>query len=147
MKELARRGGEVATAAPDVSIVIPVLRRIDLLIPCLASIAELADPPTFEVIVVANGSPAGVIAELSEREDIVLAVSTVNLGFGGGCNWGARFARGRHLVLLNDDTEVEPGWLRALVEVARLRPRCRRRRQPDPQLRRHPAGGRLHPLA
>jgi len=118
MKELARRGGEVATAAPDVSIVIPVLRRIDLLIPCLASIAELADPPTFEVIVVANGSPAGVIAELSEREDIVLAVSTVNLGFGGGCNWGARFARGRHLVLLNDDTEVEPGWLRALVEVA-----------------------------
>jgi hypothetical protein len=33
MKELARRGGEVATAAPDVSIVIPVLRRIDLLIP------------------------------------------------------------------------------------------------------------------
>jgi GT2 family glycosyltransferase len=118
MKELARRGKGVPTTAPEASIVIPVLRRIDLLKPCLAAISQLATPPTFEVIVVANGSPADVVAELSEREDIVLVSSPVNLGFAGGCNWGARFARGRFLVLLNDDTEVEETWLRALLGVA-----------------------------
>lgn len=97
---------------------IPVLHRVDLLRACLASIGELITPPEFEVIVVANGSPAGAVVELSGREDIVLTASPVNLGFAGGCNWGARFARGRFLVLLNDDTEVYPDWLRALVDVA-----------------------------
>ena len=52
-----------------------------------------------------------------------MVISSLNLGFGGGCNWGARFARGRYLVFLNDDTVVEPDWLRALVEVAAHDPR------------------------
>src|ERR1019366_6226397 len=100
MAELARRGRRVPRA-PSASILIPVLDRMDLLIPCLRSLAALADTPSHEVVVIA----------------------TVNLGFGGGCNWGARFARGRYLVFLNDDTVVEPDWLRALVEVAEDDPR------------------------
>jgi len=122
VKELARRGARVLAAVPDVSIVIPVLRRTDLAGPCLDSLSRLTTPPTFEVIVVANGSPDTAIAELSRRDDIVLVTSGVNLGFAGGCNWGARFARGRHLVLLNDDTEVEDGWLRALVQLVETDP-------------------------
>jgi GT2 family glycosyltransferase len=114
---LARVGAAVSPA-PEVSIVIPVLRRLDLLQHCLGSISQLAVPPTFETIVVANGTPAEAVAELSRHDDIVLVASSINLGFAGGCNWGARFARGRFLVLLNDDTEVDAGWLAALTAAA-----------------------------
>jgi GT2 family glycosyltransferase len=114
---LARVGAAV-NPAPEVSIVIPVLRRLDLLQRCLGSISQLAVPPTFETIVVANGTPPEAVAELWRRDDIVLVASSINLGFAGGCNWGARFARGRFLVLLNDDTEVDAGWLAALTAAA-----------------------------
>jgi len=114
---LARVGAAV-NPAPEVSIVIPVLRRLDLLQHCLNSISQLAVPPTFETIVVANGTLPEAVAELSRRDDIVLVASSINLGFAGGCNWGARFARGRFLVLLNDDTEVDAGWLAALTAAA-----------------------------
>lgn len=42
-----------------------------------------------------------------------------NLGFSGANNQGARIAKGRFLVLLNNDTQAFPGWLAAMLEVAR----------------------------
>jgi GT2 family glycosyltransferase len=47
-----------------------------------------------------------------------VVTSRVNRGFGGGSNLGAAAARGDYLVFLNDDTEVEPGWLEWLVRTA-----------------------------
>lgn len=41
--------------------------------------------------------------------------SETNLGFGGGCNLGARLSRGHILVFVNPDTEARPGWLDALL--------------------------------
>ena len=38
-----------------------------------------------------------------------------NRGFAGGNNAGVREARGRFVVLLNNDTVPEPGWLAALL--------------------------------
>src|SRR5262249_56690390 len=40
-----------------------------------------------------------------------------NSGFIGSCNSGAKIARGKYLVFLNNDTLVKPGWLTALVET------------------------------
>ena len=122
MAELVRRGRRVPRA-PSASILIPVLDRLDLLIPCLRSLAALDDTPSHEVVVIANGTPESALATLAGQESLVVVISSLNLGFGGGCNWGARFARGRYLVFLNDDTVVEPDWLRALVEVAEDDPR------------------------
>jgi len=116
MTDLVRRGGR-SPVAPVVSIVIPVLDRVDALIGCLASLRKLVDAPEHEIVVVCNGTPDPMIASLPNLDTIVLVPVAVNLGFAGGCNWGVRFARGRHLVFLNDDTEVEPTWLTALVEV------------------------------
>jgi GT2 family glycosyltransferase len=53
-----------------------------------------------------------------------LAHSRVNLGFAGGNNRAAECARGEYLVLLNDDTLVEPGWLDWLVSAADANPRA-----------------------
>jgi GT2 family glycosyltransferase len=46
----------------------------------------------------------------------------VNRGFGSGCNQAAKEAGGELIVFLNDDAEVEPGWLEALVETADRHP-------------------------
>jgi GT2 family glycosyltransferase len=47
-----------------------------------------------------------------------------NSGLAAGCNAGARVASGDLLVMLNNDTEVEPGWLAALVAAAAAHPRA-----------------------
>ncbi|MGD0448758.1 MAG: glycosyltransferase family 2 protein [Candidatus Dormibacteria bacterium] len=108
--------------APLASILIPVLDRVENLAACLLSLARLT-APTFETVVVANGTSEDALAGLPDPESLVLVRSPVNLGFGGGCNWGARVTRGRYVVVLNDDTEVELGWLQALVAVAQSDPR------------------------
>jgi GT2 family glycosyltransferase len=105
-------------ADPVVSIIIPVLDRVDLLLGCLDSLAQLVEPCPRETIVVANGTDPARLPAMEARDDITLVRSVVNLGFGGGCNWGARRARGRYLVFLNDDTEAETGWLSALLRAA-----------------------------
>ena len=47
-----------------------------------------------------------------------------NSGLAIGCNAAAQAAHGELLVMLNNDTEVEPGWLAALVEAATTRPQA-----------------------
>ena len=42
----------------------------------------------------------------------------MNLGFAVACNRACVLVRGEYIVFLNDDTEVEPGWLGALVRTA-----------------------------
>jgi GT2 family glycosyltransferase len=115
--ELFRRGCAVPPT-PEVSVVILVQERLELLLRCLDSLSRLEAASVAEVVVVANGTPPAGLAVLLDRPDLVTVISPVNLGFAAGCNWGARFTRGRHIVLLNDDTEVEPGWLGSLVGVA-----------------------------
>jgi glycosyltransferase involved in cell wall biosynthesis len=44
------------------------------------------------------------------------------MGFLKNCNRSAARARGKYLLLLNNDTNVQPGWLSALVDVAERDP-------------------------
>jgi GT2 family glycosyltransferase len=112
-----RRGVNVPDA-PDVSIIVLVTTSTDRLQRCLQSIAAAADSALVaEILVLANGTPAREVQELAARDDIVLIRSEVNHGFGGGCNWTARFARGGRLVFINDDAVVTAGWLRELQQA------------------------------
>lgn len=72
----------------------------------------------YEVIVVDNPTPEDVAARL--REEVTGAEvleNDRNEGFGPAANRGAERARGDHLVFLNTDTLVGPGWLEPLVET------------------------------
>ena len=108
-----------------------------------------SDYEDFEVIVVDNGSTddlAQVVRTQFPR--VRLIQSPVNLGFAGGNNLGLRAVQGDILVLLNDDTEVRPGWLSAWARVAARNPRwgilgCKLL-YPDGQTVQH-AGGIVHP--
>jgi GT2 family glycosyltransferase len=91
---------------------------------CLAALARLPDPVSREILILLNGADDDVRAILGAPATHVRVLeSPVNLGFAGGCNMAAAGAAGRYLVFLNDDTEVEPGWLLSLVEIADLDPR------------------------
>jgi GT2 family glycosyltransferase len=98
-----------------VSVVILVLSQIGRLQKCLDSIAaNHGGDVSHEVIVVANGTPADQVAQIKIQPGVRVVQAAANLGFAGGCNLGARFAKGRGLLFLNDDTEVQAGWLGAL---------------------------------
>jgi len=73
--------------------------------------------PNIEIIVVDNASPnddPGCI-KISYPE-IIFIQSSENLGFAGGNNLGVKRAKGKYLLFLNNDTEVDPGFLEPLVE-------------------------------
>ena len=108
---------------PDVSIIIPTVLRADLLVECLASIAAHVDPAIqYEVIVVVNDTVEAARRLADRVEGVTLHATGANVGFAAACNAGARLAGGSWLVLLNDDTRVQAGWLEALVSTARSRP-------------------------
>jgi len=73
-----------------------------------------------EVIVVDNGSTDGSDADLERRfgDRILLLKTGRNLGFGGGNNVGLRAARGRYLLLLNNDAVASPSLVREMVAAA-----------------------------
>jgi hypothetical protein len=90
---------------------------------CLKSLLQGPCEPSVKVLVVDNGSVDGSPEYLREGfPGIDLLVNDNNLGFSGGNNVGIRYAldHGADLILLlNNDTEVSPGCMRALMEAAR----------------------------
>lgn len=73
--------------------------------------------PNIEIIVVDNASPKDDPAIIKESyPEIIFIQSEKNLGFAGGNNIGIKIAKGKYILLLNNDTEVETGFLEPLVE-------------------------------
>ncbi len=105
---------------PDATIIIPVLNNHPFTVQCVESIRKETQEVAHEVIVVDNGSRPAVRGFLPRGVRVIR--NGENRGFGGACNQGARAARGRHLVFLNNDTVVQPGWLKALVDRAEADP-------------------------
>jgi GT2 family glycosyltransferase len=86
---------------------------------CLSALERQTLPRhEFEVLVIDNGSTDGSIEFVRERfPGVRLIALQRNLGFTGANNVGFRLARGRYLVLLNNDTRVAPDWLESLVRA------------------------------
>lgn len=104
-----------ATVDVDVSVIVLNRDGRPWLGPCLDGLAAQRGAPAFEVIVVDNASSDGSAAFVRERYPHVVVHETGrNLGFAGGNNAGARAARGRVLVFLNNDTVPSPDWLSRL---------------------------------
>jgi GT2 family glycosyltransferase len=89
--------------------------------PCLSAIQQQTFPRhRFEVVMVDNASADDSIARVRRDYPWVRIVrSSANEGFAGGNNAGLPFARGRFLVLLNNDTIPDPHWLEELAAEAK----------------------------
>jgi hypothetical protein len=73
--------------------------------------------PNFEVIIIDNKSPEDDPSIIKRSyPNVILYESPVNWGFAGGNNQGIMRARGEYILLLNNDTIVDKGFLEPLVE-------------------------------
>lgn len=91
---------------PILSIIVVNYNGRSFLADCLKSIDEHVSCP-HEVIVVDNASTDGSCEYLREHfQQVHLIKSEKNLGFSGGNNLGATEARGKLLLLLNNDTRL-----------------------------------------
>ncbi len=100
---------------PLASLVVTAYHGAEVTAACLRSIAERTDGPAYEVIVVDDAADAENARLWEAVEGARILVNDPGIGYLRSVNRGAAEARGRYLVLMNNDVEVQPGWLRALV--------------------------------
>ena len=127
---------------PKVTVIIPNYNGLKFMDQCMNALAGQTYTD-FAVLIVDNGSkdgsveylkglaagtesvssaPSGCTSQTAEREgasygfpiDIILLKE--NTGFSGAVNVGISAAKSEYVVLLNNDTEAQPGYLKALVE-------------------------------
>jgi GT2 family glycosyltransferase len=104
--------------APRLTVVIPNWNGERFLSTCLSSLRRQTYRD-FETVIVDNGSSDGSV-EFVRRDFPELRVIPLpeNRGFSGAVNAGIMASDAEYVALLNNDTEVDPGWLGALVRAA-----------------------------
>ncbi len=94
------------------------------LVDCLPAIAaQRRAGVEVETLLLDNGSSDGTAEFVrAHYPDVRLVESASNLGFAGGNNRLAEVASGDALLLVNNDTRAEPGWIEAMVDAYRTAP-------------------------
>ncbi|MCI8994113.1 MAG: glycosyltransferase family 2 protein [Lachnospiraceae bacterium] len=99
-----------------VSVVIPNYNGIQYMEVCLEALAQQLPPE--QIIVVDNGSTDGSREWVARHwPEVRLICLDQNYGFCRGVNEGIRAADTSYVILLNNDTKVCPGFVRALEEA------------------------------
>lgn len=99
-----------------VSIVVPNYNGIAFMEKCLQAL--LADAPEAEILVVDNGSSDGSRKLVEERfPEVTVIALDKNYGFCRAVNEGLKAANASYVILLNNDTEVLPGFTEELVQA------------------------------
>jgi GT2 family glycosyltransferase len=118
-------GARNSNSVVDVTIVIVCMNNKGYLEPCLDSLYTAGLRSTFDVVVVDNGSTDGSQAMLRERfPSVSLIQNTSNVGLSRASNQGMADAKGRYILLLNDDTLVNGPSFDAMVEFLDENPRA-----------------------
>ena len=108
-----------------VAVVVLTWNGRDDTLACLASLERVPDRPEV-IVVVDNASSDGTAEAVAQRfPRVELVRSPENRGFAGGNNLGIDRALelgADHVLILNNDAEVESGAIRALLEAAAAHP-------------------------
>lgn len=111
------------TKYPLVSIITINYNHSDVTADCLRSLEKITYP-NYEVIVIDNASPNDDASVLKrDFPHIKFFQLEKNLGFAGGNNVGIKKCAGDYILLLNNDTEVEPDFLEPLVDKCEKNPK------------------------
>lgn len=110
---------------PLLSIIILSYNTKELILKCVRSLVyqykRQLGQGEFEIIVVDNASTDDSIKEIKKSFDfaqdkIFIIENSENFGFSKGNNVGAKHARGKYLLFLNSDTEVQDRGLLGMVD-------------------------------
>jgi GT2 family glycosyltransferase len=112
----------VTSGPPRVSVIIPSYGQVDYTLRCLASIAAAPPTTSIEVLVVEDASGDPAVPQLEQVEGLRLIRWPANRGFLRSCNDAAKLAQGELLLFLNNDTELMPDAIDALVRLLDARP-------------------------
>lgn len=102
---------------PLVSILVPVYNHWLTTRNCLAALRDNTQGIAYEVLIADDASQDETRNIAALAEGVRHVRSEENRGFLGNCNHAAKYARGEYLVLLNNDTVVQPGWLPPLIAL------------------------------
>lgn len=102
-------------AQPAASIVIPAYNNLKFTLECLAALQAAGGLDAAEVLVIDDASTDATAKVLGAVPGLTVLTNPENLGFIGTCNRAGEAARGEFLIFLNNDVQVRPGWLAALL--------------------------------
>lgn len=112
----------MTTQQPTVSVIIPHHNGEEILRDCLRSLYQTTQIP-LEVIVVDNASTDRSALMVREEFPTVRLLSLLkNRGFAGGCNEGIRHASSDFVLILNNDTIHQTGWIEFMLNKIQSSP-------------------------
>jgi GT2 family glycosyltransferase len=108
-------------ASRSVAVVIPNWNSLQHLRRCLGSLRDGASGAEVELLVVDNGSTDGSVEHL-EGEAVPHVALPSNTGFAAAVNLGAARTEAGAILVLNADTELEPGCVARLLDALEADP-------------------------
>ena len=103
---------------PAVSIIIPVYNQFNYTYNCLKSIHGNSGGEVSYEIIIADDCSDDLTTQIEQIvSNITIIRTTENIKFLRNCNNAAKYAKGKFILFLNNDTQVQKKWLTSLVEL------------------------------
>lgn len=109
---------------PLVSIIIPVCNQFRYTYTCLAALKANTDFDSYEIIIADDCSKDDTTRITKIISGIRVIRTEKQSYFLKNCNHAASYAQGDYLLFLNNDTQVQKGWLSPLVDLMIREPKA-----------------------